>query len=145
MAAYATQKREPWARGRSSSSNRLDVTLNKAISGQTSSLPRAAADAVLAESSILDQLLDHIADRLPRSSPSGWRYRTITLTSGSTRGMPPNTSACIATRFASWQPSERFPPSRTVLAASSTSAARIWTRGEAAADGLAISHQRWQR
>ena len=64
MAAYATQKREPWARGHSSSSNRLDLALTEAISGQTSSGPRGAADAVLAESSILDQLLDHIADRL---------------------------------------------------------------------------------
>lgn len=64
MAAYATQQREPAARGHSSSSNRLDLALTKAISGQASSRPPRGADAVLAESSILEQLLDHIADRL---------------------------------------------------------------------------------
>jgi hypothetical protein len=64
MAAYATQQREASARGDSSSSNRLELALSQAISGQTSSSRRGAADAVRAESSILDQLLDHIADRL---------------------------------------------------------------------------------
>jgi len=64
MAAYATQQREPSARGHSSSSNRLELSLTQAISGQTWSRTRGAADAALAESSILDQLLDHIADRL---------------------------------------------------------------------------------
>lgn len=64
MAAYATQKREPLAHGDSSSSNRLDVALTQAISGQTISRTRGAAAAALAELSILDRLLDHIADRL---------------------------------------------------------------------------------
>jgi excisionase family DNA binding protein len=64
MAAYATQKREPSARGQSFSSNRLDLVRTEAISGQTAGRPRGAADAVLAESSILDRLLDHVADRL---------------------------------------------------------------------------------
>ena len=64
MAAYATQQRESLARDHSSSPNRLELALAEAISGQTASRPRGAADAVLAESSILDHLLDHIADRL---------------------------------------------------------------------------------
>lgn len=64
MAAYATQKREPSARGDSSSSDRLELALTEAIPGQISSSTRGASDAVLAESSILEQLLDHIADRL---------------------------------------------------------------------------------
>ena len=64
MAAYATQQREPSARGDSSSSNRLELALAHAISGQASSRRHRAADAAPAESSILDQLLDHIADRL---------------------------------------------------------------------------------
>jgi excisionase family DNA binding protein len=64
MAAYATQQRELSARGHSSSSNRMELALAQAISGQTSSGPRRGADAVLAESSILEQVLDHIADRL---------------------------------------------------------------------------------
>jgi len=42
-----------------------ELALTQAISGQTSSSRRGAADAVLADSSILEQLLDHIADRLP--------------------------------------------------------------------------------
>jgi excisionase family DNA binding protein len=62
MAAYATQQREPSARAHSSSSNRLEVALTRAISGPASSPTRGAA--ALAESAILDQLLDHIADRL---------------------------------------------------------------------------------
>jgi excisionase family DNA binding protein len=64
MAAYATQQREPSARSDSASSNRLELSLTQAISGQTCSRTRRATDAALAESSILDQLLDHIADRL---------------------------------------------------------------------------------
>ena len=64
MAAYATQQGELSARGHSSSSNRLDLALAQAISGQTSNRTRGSADAALAESSILEQLLDHIADRL---------------------------------------------------------------------------------
>ena len=64
MAAYATQHRELSARGHSSSSNRLDLALTRAISRQTSGGSRGAADAALAGSAILDQLLDHIADRL---------------------------------------------------------------------------------
>jgi excisionase family DNA binding protein len=64
MAAYATRQREPSARGHASSSNRLELALTQASSGQTSSTTRGAADAALAESSILGQLLDHIADRL---------------------------------------------------------------------------------
>jgi excisionase family DNA binding protein len=64
MAAYATQKREHSARGRSSSSSRLELALAQAISGQTSCRTRGGADAPLAQPSILDQLLDHIADRL---------------------------------------------------------------------------------
>ena len=61
MAAYATQQREPSARGHSCSSNRLELAVTHAISGQTSSRPRGAVDA---DSSVLDQLLAHIADRL---------------------------------------------------------------------------------
>ncbi|HUA49188.1 MAG TPA: helix-turn-helix domain-containing protein [Solirubrobacteraceae bacterium] len=64
MAIYATQQHEPWARGHSSSSNRLELALTQAISGQTSSRTSRAADGALAQSSILDQLLDHVADRL---------------------------------------------------------------------------------
>jgi excisionase family DNA binding protein len=64
MAAYATQQRELSARGHSSSSNRLDLALAQTVSCQTSSQTRGSADAALAESSILEQLLDHIADRL---------------------------------------------------------------------------------
>ena len=64
MAAYATQQREPAARGRLSSSNRLELALTQAISGRTYSRTPGPADVVLAESSILDQLVDHIADRL---------------------------------------------------------------------------------
>lgn len=64
MAAYATQTREPLARGHSSSSNRLDLALVQAVSGQTSSRTRGGADAALAQPSILDQLLDHIVERL---------------------------------------------------------------------------------
>ncbi|HUA46023.1 MAG TPA: helix-turn-helix domain-containing protein [Solirubrobacteraceae bacterium] len=64
MAAYATHKREPSARDHSSSPNRLELALSHAISGQTSSPTGGAASAAFAESSILDQLLDHIADRL---------------------------------------------------------------------------------
>jgi excisionase family DNA binding protein len=64
MAAYATHKREHSARGHSSSSSRLELALAQAISGQTSSRTRQGADAPLAQPSILDQLLDHIADRL---------------------------------------------------------------------------------
>jgi excisionase family DNA binding protein len=64
MAAYATHQREHSARGRSSSRNRLELALTQAISGQTPSHPRGAADAALADSTIFDQLLDHIADRL---------------------------------------------------------------------------------
>lgn len=63
MAAYATQKREPSARGDSSSS-RLELALTQAISGRTSSRTRGAADAAQEQTSILDQLLEHIADRL---------------------------------------------------------------------------------
>jgi len=64
MAAYATQTREPLARGHSSSSNRLELALVQAVSGQTSSRTRGGADAALAQPSILDQLLDHIVERL---------------------------------------------------------------------------------
>lgn len=64
MAAYATQQRELSARGHSSSSNRLDLALTQAISVQTSSRPRGSAEAALVEPSILEQLLDHITDRL---------------------------------------------------------------------------------
>lgn len=64
MAAYATQKREHSARGRSSSSSRLELGVTHAISGQASSSRRGGADAAVAGSSIIDQLLDHIADRL---------------------------------------------------------------------------------
>jgi excisionase family DNA binding protein len=64
MAAYATQQREPSARGHSCSPDRLELGLSQASTRQTSSRPRAAVDAVLAESSVLDQLLAHIADRL---------------------------------------------------------------------------------
>jgi len=64
MAIYATQQRELSARGHSSSSNRMELAPTQAISGQTSSRPCGGADAVLAESSILERLLDHIADRL---------------------------------------------------------------------------------
>jgi excisionase family DNA binding protein len=64
MAIYATQQREPSARAHSSSSNRLELALTGAISGQTSGRPRRGADAILGESSILEQLLDQIADRL---------------------------------------------------------------------------------
>jgi excisionase family DNA binding protein len=63
MAAYATQQREPSARDRSSSSNRLERGLTQAISGQTRSRTSGAMDAA-AGSSVFDQLLDHIADRL---------------------------------------------------------------------------------
>ena len=64
MAAYATQQREPSARGHSSSSNRLELALTHAISGQTSGRGRGAQEGLLAESSILDRLLDHVADRV---------------------------------------------------------------------------------
>ncbi len=64
MAAYATQQRELSARGHSSSSNRLDLALTQAISGRTSNRTRGSADSALAEPSVLEQLLDHIADRL---------------------------------------------------------------------------------
>ncbi len=64
MAAYATHQRELSARGHSFSSNRLELAVTQAISGQTSSRSRGAADAALAEPSLLDQLLDHIADRV---------------------------------------------------------------------------------
>jgi excisionase family DNA binding protein len=64
MAAYATQQRESSARGDSSSSNRPELALTEAISGQTRSRTHGAAVAALAQSAILDQLLDHIADHL---------------------------------------------------------------------------------
>jgi excisionase family DNA binding protein len=64
MAAYATQQRELSARGHSSSSNRLDLALTEAISGPTSNRTRGSADTALPEPSVLEQLLDHIADRL---------------------------------------------------------------------------------
>lgn len=64
MAAYATQQRVSSARGRSSTSKRFELALTQAISGQTASRTHGAADAVVAEPSILDQLLDYIADRL---------------------------------------------------------------------------------
>jgi excisionase family DNA binding protein len=64
MAAYATPQRESSARGDSSSSNRLELALAGATSGRASSREGGAEDAVLAESSFLDQLLAHIADRL---------------------------------------------------------------------------------
>ena len=64
MAAYATQQREPSARGHASSSDRLELALTQAVSGQTSIRSRGATDAALGESSILGQLLDHIAERL---------------------------------------------------------------------------------
>ena len=64
MAAYATQQRESSARRHSSSSNRLELALTQAISGQASSRDRAAQEGLLAESSILDHLLGRIADRL---------------------------------------------------------------------------------
>jgi excisionase family DNA binding protein len=64
MAAYATQTREPSARGYSSSFQRQELALTQAISGQTTSRARGAADTVLADFSMLDQLLDHIAERL---------------------------------------------------------------------------------
>ena len=64
MAAYATHQREPSARIHASSSNRLELALTQVVSGQTSRPTRGATDAALAESSILGQLLDHIADRL---------------------------------------------------------------------------------
>jgi len=66
MAAYATQQREPSTRGHSSSSNsnRLDLALKQAISGATSSRTGGPENTVLAESSFLDQLLDHIANRV---------------------------------------------------------------------------------
>ena len=47
MAAYATQPRESSARGHSSSSNRLELAVTQAISGQTSSRTHGAAAAVL--------------------------------------------------------------------------------------------------
>ena len=64
MAAYATRQREPSARGHSSSSTRLELELAQAISSQTASRTRGGADAALTQPSILDQLLDHVADRL---------------------------------------------------------------------------------
>ena len=64
MAAYATHQRESSARGRSSLSSRPELALSQAITGQTSSRTRGAADSTLAELSIFDQVLDHIADRL---------------------------------------------------------------------------------
>ncbi len=64
MAAYATQQRELSARGHSSSPDRLELALTHGIPGETSSRARGAAGAAAAEFSILDQLLDHIADRL---------------------------------------------------------------------------------
>jgi hypothetical protein len=69
MAAYATQQRELSARGHLSSSNRLDLALTQAISGQTSSRTRGSAEAALAGLTILEQLLDHIADRLAAAIP----------------------------------------------------------------------------
>ena len=64
MAAYATHQRDSSARGHSASSNRLELALTNAMSGRTPSRAYGGADAALAESSLLDQLLDHIADRL---------------------------------------------------------------------------------
>jgi excisionase family DNA binding protein len=64
MAAYATQKHEPSARGHSTSSDRLNLGFTQATFGQASSRTRGGEGAALAECSILDQLLDHIADRL---------------------------------------------------------------------------------
>jgi len=64
MAAYATQHREPSARGNSYSSSGLELALTQAISDQRASRTRGAANAALAESSILETLLDHISDRL---------------------------------------------------------------------------------
>jgi excisionase family DNA binding protein len=64
MAAYATQQREPPDRGHSSSSNRLEDALTQATCGQTARRTREAEDVVLTESAFLDQLLDHLADRL---------------------------------------------------------------------------------
>ena len=63
MAAYATQQREPSARDHSCSSNRLERALTQAMSVPTRGRSSGATDAG-AESSVLDQLLDHIADRL---------------------------------------------------------------------------------
>ena len=64
MAAYATQQRELAPRGHSSSSDGLELALMHAMSGQTASPTRRASDAAVAESSIVDKLLDHLADRL---------------------------------------------------------------------------------
>jgi excisionase family DNA binding protein len=64
MAAYANQQRECSPPGHSSSPNGLELALTQAVSSWTSGRPRGAAEAPLAESSILDQVLAHIADRL---------------------------------------------------------------------------------
>ena len=64
MAAYATHQRELLARDHSSSSNRLELALAKAISGEASRSTRGGTGAAMTEPSILDQLSDHIADRL---------------------------------------------------------------------------------
>jgi hypothetical protein len=145
MAAYATQKRESSARRDSSSSNRLELALSQPISGQTASRTRGAAGAVLAEPSILDQLLDHIADRLAavitdrlvvsENRPDEWfdsRHAAEYL------GVHRDT-------IGSWRLSERFLPSRMGLAASCTSGALTSRRGETAAGGLVISQRRWPR
>jgi hypothetical protein len=145
MAAYAMQQREPSARGHSCSPNRLELGLSQAISRQTSSRPRGAVDAVLAESSVLDQLLAHIADRLAAAitdrlvisdnRPDEWfdsRHAAEYL------GVHRDTLRKLAAERA-------IPPSRRVLAASSTSGGLTSTRGGTVADGLATSHRCWRR
>ncbi len=67
MAAYATQQRDSSARGHLSATDGLRPVLTAANSARTASRTsrtRGVADTALAESSILDLLLDHIADRL---------------------------------------------------------------------------------
>jgi excisionase family DNA binding protein len=64
MSAYATQQRDSSARGQSSSSNRLQHQASSGHRSSQLSQIRGAADPVRAEPWILDQLLDHIADRL---------------------------------------------------------------------------------
>jgi hypothetical protein len=61
MAAYATQQRELAPRGHSSSSGRAGARAH-ACDLRPDSHPYA--EAAVGESSIVDQLLDHLADRL---------------------------------------------------------------------------------
>jgi hypothetical protein len=66
LAAYATQQREPSARGHSASSNRLELSLTQAISGEICSRPRGAADAAVDLAILITVCLTAHARR--------WRY-----------------------------------------------------------------------